>query len=78
MNLTLYVLALCFAVQNAPDQNHCTVVGMPRSTAEECLADLDDWRATHNMADFDRVAAPNDYWRWSQRIGCVSTGTPLR
>ena len=29
MNLTIYVLALCYAVANAPEQNGCSMVGMP-------------------------------------------------
>ena len=78
MNLTIYVLALCFAVQKAPEHNHSTIVGTPRSTAEECQADLADWRATRNMADWDRDATPAEHWKWSTRIGCASTGTALR
>jgi hypothetical protein len=78
MTLAIYVLALCFAVQNAPEHNHCTIVGVPRSTAEECQADLADWAATRNMADFNRQAEPDEHWKWSTRLGCASTGTPLR
>ena len=78
MNLTIYVLALCYAVANAPEQNGCSMVGTPRSTAAECLADLDDWAATRDMADFNRDADPGDHWRWSTRLGCAEVGTPLR